>query len=80
MTKRSRTFKEGESEDSEEDYESDSTVQETGPKIMDFTFTPERIMSLMSKKLLKKMQIRWDLTEGEGLDYKEFCQLMLRSI
>jgi hypothetical protein len=37
-----------------------STVAETGPKIMNFTFTPEKIMSLMSKKLLKKMQIRWD--------------------
>ena len=43
---------------------------------MDFTFTPEKIMSLMSKKLLKKMQIRWDkkFEDGQdGLDYKEFC-------
>ena len=47
---------------------------------MNFTFTPEKIMSLMSKKLLKKMQLRWDSSDGDGLDHKEFCQLMLRRI
>jgi hypothetical protein len=40
---------------------------------MNFTFTPEKIMSLMSKKLLKKMQIRWDQTGGDGLNHEEFC-------
>ena len=37
-------------------------------------------MSLMSKKLLKKMQIRWDQTGEDGLNHEEFCQLMLRRI
>ena len=43
---------------------------------MKFTFTPEKIMSLMSKKLLKRMQVRWDKSKEDGfdgLDYKEFC-------
>lgn len=62
------------SENSDEDYsETVSTVVATGPKIMDFSFTPEKIMSLMSKKLLKKMQRRWETAEGEGLNYTEFC-------
>jgi|APSaa5957512535_1039671.scaffolds.fasta_scaffold135841_1 hypothetical protein len=62
--------------ESEEEAESTYSEVPKGPKIMEFTFTPEKIMSLMSKKLLKKMQLRWDkkLDEGSiGLDYKEFC-------
>ena len=66
--------------DSEEsEAVSEETVVPTGPKVMDFTFTPDKIMTLLSKEMLKKLQKYWE-TMPDGLDIKDFTSLILSKI
>lgn len=58
---------------------SEETVVPTGPKVMDFTFTPDKIMTLLSKEMLKKLQKHWE-TMPDGLDIKDFTSLILSKI
>ena len=49
------------------------------PKIMNFKFTPEKIMVLLSKELLSILESKWNDFEF-GLNCDQFVQLMLSHI
>ena len=48
-------------------------------KVMNFTFLPDRIMTLMHKDRLKNLEQTWDNYEN-GLNLAQFVQLMIDHI
>ena len=46
---------------------------------MDFSFLPDKIMTLLSKEMLKKLQKYWE-TVDDGLDIVEFTKLIFSKI
>ena len=70
----------GDKSDSDESVaKSEETLVPTGPKIMDFKFTPDKIMTLLTKEMLKKLQKHWE-TMPDGLNIVEFTSLILSKI
>ena len=69
---------------SDESFGDENVEQHTGPKVMQFTFTPEKIMMQMNKQLLKRLRAYWESKEeergGEGLSILEFTELIMSSI
>jgi hypothetical protein len=50
---------------SDESFGDENLEQQTGPKVMQFTFTPEKIMMQMNKQLLKRLRAYWESKEAE---------------
>jgi hypothetical protein len=49
-------------------------------KVMRFDFTPEKIMTLLSKKKLVQLERKWEMIDESGLDVNQFIELMVKYI